>query len=54
MAVEQLGINTDLALMCGFLLATCLLLAFIAWTCMNYVEDDLERFNRWVHNLPER
>jgi hypothetical protein len=40
--------------MCGFLLAACLILAFVAWVAMNYVEDDIERFHRWVRDLPER
>jgi hypothetical protein len=46
--------ETDLAIVCGFLLAACFLLGLVAWVAMNYVEDDLERFHRWVRELPER
>jgi quinol-cytochrome oxidoreductase complex cytochrome b subunit len=47
-------VNQDLAIMVGFLLATCLLFAVVAWVAMNYVESDMERFQSWVHGLPER
>lgn len=46
-----MDLHTDLSIMVGLLLAVCLVLGWVAWVAMNYVEDDLERFHRWVRDL---
>lgn len=47
-ALGSVAVNKELALMCGFLFAACLLFGTIAWVAMNYLEDDLEGFTRYV------
>ena len=47
-ALPVAAVNKELALMCGLLFAACLLFGTIAWVAMNYLEDDLEGFTRYV------
>jgi len=42
------AVNKELALVCGFLFAVCLLFGAIAWVAMNYLEDDLDGFARFI------
>lgn len=45
------AVNRELAIMVGFLFAACLVFGFMAWTAMNYVESDIDRFHRWIAEL---